>query len=92
MIKLVQIKMTEKISKTVKIKLFGLTVVKTLFSIITMPFCFILAILEIILYAISLGKIDFDLNKKLSSFCIKVLKKILHLEIDLLLSKKEHQY
>ncbi len=70
-----------------RIKLFALTIYKGLFFIITAPLTFVLMFIDVIVYIITLRKIQIKLSDGCSEFCINHLKKVVDLEIKIIFQK-----
>lgn len=63
-----------------RLKLFGWTAFKYAFVMLTLILQFVLLIIDIVLYCLSLGKLELKLTERFSNMCISVLKYVLKRE------------
>lgn len=75
------------ISRKTRIKLFGLTIVKSVFFVPTFLFSFVLMFVEVIFMICTKNKFKTNWTKIYTDWCIKITKSILRIEINLLLKR-----
>ena len=78
------------IKKSIKVKLFGISCLKCVFAIIAYILLFIILILEIIFYSVTIGKIKTKWTEHFSNWCINITKIFLKKEFALITGKTEY--